>query len=260
LRETRCPECGESFTWKQALEDYHRLQKPLFEYRWRKEPFRSLVRTWWLTLRPGKLWRLIDIHDRPRVGPLLVILLVTTIALSNVGMVGSFIEQAIDRWRYARQMAARGAAVLPTTYWLASRNQILFEFVRLVGIWSFFTFASLLVFQQSLRQCRVRTMHVFRVCVYAVIGVAPLAAVVFFITCAMLRGFGMFWSEAQVATVALAIVVVFGARSVGMGYRRYIGMPHSVGVVIAAQVMALLASAIVCMWVLDSPRGIMGVI
>jgi len=267
LTETRCPECGESFTWNQVLDDYHRRQKPLFEYRWREEPIRSLVRTWLLTLRPGKLWRQIDIHDRPRVGPLLVILVVATIAIGVVGIVPGFIEEAIDRWRFARQMAARGRSVpnlggmLPTVAWLAWNNRLLFEFVRFVGLWTFFTFASLLVFQQSLRRCRVRTMHVFRVCVYAVIGVAPLAAAVFFIASAVQRGFRTFWFfEEQIATVALILVVGFGAWSVGQGYRRYIRMPHSIGVVIAAQIVALLASAIACMWMFNSPYGIMDVL
>ena len=248
------------------LDDHHRRQKPLFEYRWREEPIRSLVRTWWLTLRPGKLWRLIDIHDRPRVGPLLVILIVAIIAIAVVGIVASFIEVAIAYWRFAREMAARGRSVpslggmLPSVAQLASNNRLLFEFVRIVGVWGFFTFASLLVFQQSLRRCRVRTVHVFRVCVYAVIGVAPLAAAVFFTTGAVLRGFEIYWLGAQIATVALALVVGFGAWSVGLGYRRYIRMPHSVSVVIAAQVMAILASAIASMWVLNSPRGIMEVV
>lgn len=266
LRDTRCPECGESFTWNQVLDDYHRRQKPLFEYRWREEPIRSLVRSWWLTLRPGKLWRLIDIHDRPRVGPLLVILVVATIALTVVDIVASFIEVAIAYWRFAREMAARGRSVpslggmLPTVAWLAWNNRLFFEFVRIVGIWSFFTFVSLLVFQQSLRRCRVRTVHVFRVCVYAVIGVAPLVAAVFFTTGAVLDGLDIYWIEAQIATVALVLVVGFGAVSVGLGYRRYIRMPHSVGVVIAAHVMGLLASSIASMWMFISPRGVMEVI
>ncbi len=267
LRDTRCPECGESFTWKQVLDDYHRRQKPLFEYRWREEPIRSLVRTWWLTLRPGKLWRLIDIHDRPRMGPLLVMLIVATIAIAVMGIVPSFIEEAIDRWRFARQMAARGRTVpslggmLPTLAWLAWSNRHLIEFVRFVGAWSFFTFASLLVFQQSLRRCKVRTVHVFRVCGYAIIGVAPLAAALFFITSAVQQGFRKFWFfEEQIAAVALVLVVGFGAWSVGQGYRRYIRMPHSVGVVIAAQVMGLLASAIASMWLFLTPRGVMDVL
>ena len=52
LRETRCPECGEGFTWKQALADYHRRKIPIFEYRWRQQPIRSFLRTWWWALRP----------------------------------------------------------------------------------------------------------------------------------------------------------------------------------------------------------------
>lgn len=266
LTETRCPECGGLFTWAEVLDDYHRKRKPLFEYHWRDRPFRSLVYTWWLALRPRKLWRFIDIHDRPRVGLLLVILVVATIALTVVGIVASFIEVAIAYWRFAREMAARGRSVpsfggmLPEVARLAWNNRLLYEFAQFVGVWSIFTFASLLVFQQSLRRCRVRIAHVFRVCVYAVVGVAPLAAAVFFTTGAVLRGFDIFRFQTQFATVALALVLGFGARSVGQGYRRYIRMPHSIGVVIAAQVMAILASAIAGMWMFNSPRGIMEVV
>ncbi len=263
LRETRCPECGESFTWEQVLDDYHRRQKPLFEYRWRDHPFRSLVYTWWLALRPQKLWRFIDIHDRPRVGPLLVILVVGTITLMVAGSVPAIVEEVVNRWRWTRLMAARGSPV-PITVWLPHsidwidwRNQHLYEFARIIGVWCFFTFASLLVFQQSMRRCKVRTLHVFRVCVYAIFGVAPLATAAFSTTGAVLRGFRLFWFDgAQIATVALPLVMGFGAWSVAVGYRRYIRMPHSIGVVIAAQIVALLASAITCMLLFISLGGI----
>ena len=55
LSETRCPECGEPFTWAEALTDYHRRRKPLFEYQWRTRPIRSLLCTWILAIRPGRL-------------------------------------------------------------------------------------------------------------------------------------------------------------------------------------------------------------
>ncbi len=71
LHETRCPECGVAFTWKDALQAYHRRRKPLFEYRWRTEPIRSLIRTWWLALRPRRLWRYVDLEDPPNVAALL---------------------------------------------------------------------------------------------------------------------------------------------------------------------------------------------
>ncbi len=262
LRDTRCPECGESFTWKDVLDDYHRRQKPLFEYRWRDRPIRSLIYTWRLTLRPWKLWRTIDIYDRPRVGPLLVFLIVATISLMVVGVVPSFIEEVLERWRFARQMGGAGRSVptlsgiLPAVVWrLSWRNQFTFELVRLVGVWSFFTFASLLVFQQSLRRCKVLTAHVFRVCVYAVVGIAPLAILVSFIPFAFLQAFNAYWFQA--AAGALTLIVGFAAWSVGLAYRRYIRMPHSFGVVIAVQVMAILASMITTMWFFLTPRGAM---
>ncbi|MCH8243366.1 MAG: hypothetical protein IH897_12275, partial [Planctomycetes bacterium] len=72
LAETRCPECGERFTWKKALAAYERRRHLLFEYRWRDQPFRSLIRTAYLTLRPRLLWRQLDMHDRPQIGPSVV--------------------------------------------------------------------------------------------------------------------------------------------------------------------------------------------
>ena len=109
-----------------------------------------------------------------------------------------------------------------------------------------------------MQRCRVRAIHVFRVCVYAVVGIAPLAVAVLFTAGAVLRGFDIFWFHPRFATtIALVLVVGFGAWSVGLGYRRYIRMPHSVGVVVAAQVMALLASSIAGMWLFLSPRGVM---
>ncbi len=73
LQDTRCPECGEGFTWDAVLTTYHERRLPFFEYRWRDRPFRSLISTWFHALRPGKFWRSMDIHDPPRVGPLLMV-------------------------------------------------------------------------------------------------------------------------------------------------------------------------------------------
>ncbi len=52
---------------------------PLFEYRWREQPWRSLAGTLARTLVPPLVWRNVPAGSEPRIGPLLVLLAVAGI-------------------------------------------------------------------------------------------------------------------------------------------------------------------------------------
>ncbi len=57
LRETRCPECGESFTWD-AVEAYtHARRAYQFEFQARRRPVRSFLKTTVSLIWPARFWR-----------------------------------------------------------------------------------------------------------------------------------------------------------------------------------------------------------
>jgi hypothetical protein len=240
LSEMRCPECGNAFTWEQVLDDYRRRRKPFFEYRWRRQPVRSLTRTWIWALRPSRLWTRFDIHDPPQVGPL--------IALVIISLVGFVLSVGLDNgfraWLRAWYFGRRGAGWQTT--WLDLPRFILdgFRFVTteafLAVAWVAASFAALMVFRQSMRRCKVRTVHVLRVWAHAAPLMLPLAVGVFFTVnclCLFLRGGGWY-----LPAVAMVMLPAYATWSLGHAYKRYLRVPHSFAVAFASQLIAALGA------------------
>lgn len=262
LRENRCPECGEPFTWKEVLDDYHRRQKPLFEYRWRERPIRSLVYTWWLALRPWKLWRTIDIHDPPRTVALSIMvgLAVAAFVLAGVlpGTLASVVYdiQSRPRWTASGYMMPTLISRLPSFVTMSFDDVV--EFAVTIGFWAMCSFLALLVFQQSMQIYKVRTNHVFRIWVYTVAMLSPPACLICYGTLAALSVFHLpvyGRTVAGIATLSLLILVIYSAMAFVVGYRRYLHMPHSARLVVASQIIALLACAIACCLLVPKPSN-----
>lgn len=253
LRETRCPECGEPFTWKEVLDDYHRRQKPHFEYRWRERPFRSLLYTWWLALRPWKLWRTIDIHDPPRRGALLAMALAAMICFLASHYFLSGVEAWLWNWKWSISGRWGAGGVVP---WWARFGDLprfilrdlsspfVLKMPATVAAWWLSSFAALLVFQQSMRMCRVRSAHVLRVCVYALTpGVALVTVGVYAVKCTALWWTVSLYPEFTGTSLVL-LFWLYAAWSLRYGYRNYMRMPHSVAVAASSQVIAFLCTTI----------------
>jgi ribosomal protein L37E len=241
LTETRCPECGEPFTWAEVLDDYHRKRKPLFEYRWHDRPFRSLVYTWWLALRPWKLWRTVDLYDPPNVGGLCCVLLMglapgivlgtfgfstlSTILLRYGGSPWSVLPLffAQSAWAIIKSVRPLAVAALASLAWWAA------------------TFGALMLLVQSMRRCNVRAAQVLRVCTYALVPLLP-ATVTGAVAIVWFHSFWLLsWAEPAplLWCVALMFHVVWSIRC---GYRVYLRIPHSLGVAVASQTIALLVT------------------
>jgi len=253
LSDTRCPECGEAFNWEQALEDCQRTRKPLFEYRWRSEPLRSLMQTWWLALRPWTLWRIVDLHDPPKTGPLIALVVVAALALTVLMAAPVVISEAVDYVLWMGRLKQHGTPYSQTNFnvWnivqLALWSPAVSAMIAIVAIWCTATFAALMVFQQSMRRCRVRVVHVFRIWVYLVVLLSALMPLVS-LPAAAIRGMAppSFYNPGPSKLEALAILLLVGYAGYAMvvAYRRYLRMPHSIGVVVASQTIALLMTAI----------------
>jgi hypothetical protein len=253
LPDTRCPECGEPFTWEQALDDYHRSRKPLFEYRWREEPVRSLVRTWRLTLRPRRLWSAVDLHDPPKIRPLMALVIVATVTAVGGIVVPAAMYEVVDYVRWMAALRQRGIPYSQVGYTVvncvtsALSDSGVWNAVRLLVIWWGWSFAALMIFQQSMRRGRVRVVHVFRAWVYGIVVPPPLLALLtapLVVVEAILVDWFFRPEFLAITLVAFGLALILGARSLTIAYARYLKLPHALGVVVASQAVAVLATLV----------------
>lgn len=248
LRKTRCPECGKEFTWDEALARYHRTRLPYFEYRWREQPLRSFVRTWWLCLWPRRLWRTMQLHDPPQVGALLLQFGITLFCLQLVVTVLqtlafffflAWVNRLLPIWNW-----------LPATAFEAFDAARSARITKLTAVWSISTVGALLVFQQSMRQLKIRNTHVLRAVVYslpsAITWVFPsmlLSSVAFYcLTTTKAHWYIYSYLSVHFLFVLLSILllIITSARSVKTAYMLYIEMPRARSVIIASQIIAAL--------------------
>ncbi len=266
LTQPRCPECGKGFSWEAVLDDYRRRQKPLFEYRWREEPLRSLVRTWWLACRPWKLWRMVELHDPPKVGPLIALLVIGLVlsvavplgvAYGGEALVEYVNSKAVPPWKVRMLVqlnvpptgfpkAISLGIPLRTCVWWADGDRL-----ATLSMWIGAGFLTLLVLRQSMQRCRVRTVHVLRV---IVLSVFPWCAFALLYSAALILGIAL---EATLGTglyyVAMGRVLhemwlapLWMILAVGLGYQYYIRMAHAWWVAIVAQTIAVML--VIAIW------------
>ncbi len=240
LTTTRCPECGKMFTWESALAEYYRRQRPIFEYNWRQSPVQSVLRSFDLATRPRRLWRTIEIHDPPRLGPLLF-LATTSMVVLLVTWAGL---EGLLQWSFNRTYGINPIPThlqLPTYVIGALADPVRYKLGVVTLTWAIACLMALMVYRQSMRACRLRTIHVLRVWVYSVALLLPLAPLFRYVFAFVRMKIGTWW-QFPLETVAIAIFVGFVSWSIRCGYRNYLRMPHGLAVAITTQVLALLAT------------------
>jgi ribosomal protein L37E len=246
LQETRCPECGEAFTWEQALDDYHRRCKPLFEYHWRTRPLRSFFGTWFRALRPGRFWRFVELHDPVRPGPILAMVAAFLAVFVVLPILSTGVEDWLRRWFWTtrfpqRAWMAPGLADLPWYVLGELRNPRAYYLLWSLALWSVCLLASLMIFRQSMRLCRVRSVHVLRVWALSVplwVPVIAFAAATYFCTAPVRDAY---IDERELVVGGALILLGIWAYTLCRAYRLYLHMPHSEAVVAAALLVAFLA-------------------
>ena len=254
LTETRCPECGRTFTWPEVLGTYHRQKRPLFEYHWRPHPVRSFCRTWLGVLRPGRFWRNLSIHDTVHVKPLLAMLPVVFL----VHWAASVAWCTLWVWAYGHiyWVVSQGMTFDWGTAFRGIGRCVPYAFtseevgmtVLFAVLWSMTSLGALLLFQQSMRRCKVRTAHVLRVWVYGLVlplPVLPLVAAAW--TCLGT----VCWTVASntqppfFAAHVWPLAAVFMVWSVRCAYRFYLRMDRSLAVAVSSQFIALMAVLVI---------------
>lgn len=262
LRDGRCPECGNEFTWESVLHDHHRSRKPLFEYHWRESPVRSWLRTCSLSLRPWKLWRVIELHDRPAISGLLAMLIPTFAMFFLIPLLFHLAALVVmaeteSRWQPPAFRPPLGRAVFsgfPTGWWALSPifhrgmagwlgRSSLFVGSGLAG-----TCFGLLILRFSMHRCRVRDIHILRAVAYALIPAATgwlvwhfvvtcrdvYTALDYLFTANVHIGGARSFRQTLPVLIALAVItLLWTVLSLALAYRRYIRMNHAEGVAVA---------------------------
>jgi len=250
LAHSRCPECGKAFDWNEALDSFRRTRLPYFEYRWRDAPMRSLFRTWRLALSPRRFWQRINLHDPPNAVALIIMV------LSGIGMTfAAFVAQepievAAEAAEFAlsagRSVRLSDFSDIPVTL-VASVGRGLtdannWSVTGFVALWTISSLGSLLIFRQSMRRCRLRTVQVLRVWAYANSMALPMAVLLAGVAVALPRivPVDSYDTGALIACVMVLLAWAHVVWSLRWGYRVYLRMPHAFAVAICAQIIAVL--------------------
>lgn len=248
LQESRCPECGVGFTWDEALDRYRRQKVDLFEYQWRRRPIRSFFRTWRKALFPTSFWKSVDIHDPPRVGPLLVFASVILLGSCVVVSIAFGVSYSLPLWSFGGDFwgIVHRTAVIAVGFFL--------PLLGVAGPYAGFSFCALLVLRQSMARCRIRTPHALRACTYSLLQLFPIVTP---LICAVIIGTQLLyqlgkleWVEKEsimdfTRLVVAILIPAFSLWSIRCAYRYYIRMPHSAGVAACSQIIAVLGTLVV---------------
>jgi hypothetical protein len=200
---------------------------------------------------------MLTIHDEPRAGPLLAVL---GIALSTLVITNAMLDAVIE-WLWSINSGRSWPGFSEHTLQLfglfgnALRSGSAYGVPGRALLWIVITFGTLMIFQQSMRACRVRTIQVLRVLAYGLPFAPPiavfLAAVMHYVGasvdyhCTGRFDFGIVREIGVVlATSAIVLVIPFSVWSLRQGYRMYLRMPHAFGVAVASQIIAWLATAV----------------
>jgi hypothetical protein len=259
LTENRCPECGGEFSWEDALERHYRKSINLFEYQAGRRPIRSLVSTWFRTLRPSKFWNGVRLTDPPRVKPLVVTLGVTVILYAacvvSLGGFQSWLDELLSTWRWYQSwdFMRPWYEDLPRTVLAQIGSRLMFAQIIVIAVWMIVTLLAMMVFQQSMRRSKVRNVQLVRVWAYACSPLLPIVTVTGYIAGCVMVWFNLtrFWWWAPTPWIAL-FVVAFAARSIQIAYSDYLRIPHRTAVAAATQFIAVLAAGYIEMGIIPN--------
>ena len=165
----RCSECGISLDWSRVMAV---AEHPwLFEYHWRHQPLRRLVRTWLEAFCPRRFWRDVRLTDPVRLRPLLT-LIGSAGLVAFVALVANIIISVLQNpWSF------RGSARWqpgPMLIFHAAWDVVTVVMINVPG--PVFTLVlmplAFVMLPQTLRRARVRQAHVLRIWMYSMF--APL--------------------------------------------------------------------------------------
>jgi hypothetical protein len=238
LTVPRCPECGEPFEWPEVLAAARSRSSDLFENQWRRSRFGlALLRTWLLAaFRPRKLWSLYDVHDPPRVVPLLLFAGLQCLLFARGWHLLALAADSSMNWLC---QVFEPRMRFSYNFWPAR------DFLPFMGLWLLMGFVSLQVFVQSKRQYHVDWRHILRVYVHAtafgslLLPVWLLAEWAIDLTLFLIPAIRPVSQLVylRVGDVLFVLGVLMTWTQLWIGYRRYLKIPRGWGIAALALVL-----------------------
>ena len=272
LTDTRCPECGYTFTWAEVLTPNRQRHPYLFEHH-PEAPVISVLKTLFGTLRPRRFWR--SLHPSQPSKParlLLYFLIIEAVALLPLfakGMFGAPDQPGSMAWQYRAtkmRVAVRSvrpyesyrsqiAGALPrrTTWTELIAGPLLYRpFDGLLPVcivaplaWPLLTFLLLSIFRISIRRARLRANHLGRCVIYSA-DVAfwpgiPLAVLVTINAVAPTPGF---ITEPLVEGIMLVTVLLWLVMTYRLVFAcaHYLRFRHAAAMVLSTQIILFIAA------------------
>jgi len=280
LIEPRCPECGYHFDWADLLDPDRRRHRYLFEHHPRRNWW-SFFRTLTAGLRPHKFWHELNPRQNISVKRLWIYWILCScflllIPLAEVMKVGVLVARmnAIARTyggsiyvvspsQGIQQSVTPAPRMLPSAdffreVWEAADGvNIAYGaglLVLTILLWPWLTFASLMIFQASMRKARIQRSHVLRCVIYSadawvwyvLLSMAAFISLLVVLFCGsdVLSS----WAPDEVTgylQLLLCIVLTYRLR---MAYWTYLQFDHPFWTVLASQVIVLLAAGSLLFW------------
>jgi len=163
LREPRCPECGTAFTWDD-VRSAARAGSDMFEHRFRTQPLRSLLRTWYrAAFWPERVWQRLRALNRPVALPLILFIALQVVVFTHgYEAVARGIEPAMNH--VSRWMSGAHA----TPLWVFTyRMAVDFDFFPRMLAWYVFTLTFMLILGRSASYAGSYWRHVLRIYAHA---------------------------------------------------------------------------------------------
>ncbi|HEY1629165.1 MAG TPA: hypothetical protein VGF52_04850, partial [Tepidisphaeraceae bacterium] len=253
LSEPRCPECGFQSDWRELTDPGRRQHPYLFEHHPRRNIW-SFFQTMIHALRPRRFWKLLNPTQPVRMRRLILYWLIAAslallVTMPQFALEISRVSAAHSAWRSTRRrppfMQPREFAQyldrlgpLPPS---ARFFRVLFRESSLVRAmssalaiylaWVPVAFATLMIFQTSLRHARIRPAHALRCTVYSGdCGVVLLGAIAF-VGAIAIRQIVPIFSAYPIHELAwwAAMLVVWGGITFRLirAYQLYLRFPNA---------------------------------
>jgi hypothetical protein len=249
LTESRCPECGHQFNWRELQEEKRREHPYLFEHQHRRNVW-SFFQTRKASLRSRRFWREVQPLHRPDPRRLIMYWLAAVMLcmlIAPLMLITPLLQDYFFRVSTTGPFTfiAPGFGLRQVHFWM---HDIGGPIILMIIAWPWLTFGALLLYRASLRQAKILPSHVLRCAVYT----ADAASVVvpLLILAAVLRNrellglgelewlyhpFGYRADPSLLVPLLLALCVL--AYRLSIAYRRYLRFRHSIVAVVASQLI-----------------------
>jgi hypothetical protein len=269
LSEPRCPECGFTSDWGELTDISRRKHPYLFEHHTRRNVW-SFFQTLIHALQPQRFWKLLSPAQPVRMRRLILYWVIAAslavlVTMPEYALEISRVAAAHSAWRSTRrrppfmqpqefaQYLDRLGPLPPRArfFQVLFRESSLLRAMTSAGViylaWTPLAFATLMIFQNSLRHAKIKPAHVLRCAIYSGdCGVVLLAAIAFMSVIAI-RQIIVFLPTFPIRELAwwTALSIIWGGITFRLilAYQLYLRFPHAIAVVLSVQVIFVLLMA-----------------